>query len=82
MIISFRIISSNRKITNPGAWFKIEPMTGKLIQVTSQLDHKQFNKFIITIKVFDLTVQSKSFVKDFILEIVSAIVLIISLYDR
>ena len=61
---------SRREIPNTGAWLRIEPITGRLIQVKSYLDYKKFNRFIITIKVLDITVQSKSFVKDFTLEIV------------
>ena len=47
----------------------MELLTGRLKLVTPQLDHEQFDKFIITIKVMDNAILSKSFLKNFTLDI-------------
>lgn len=43
--------------------------TGKLKLVTLKLNHEEFDKFTITIKVMDNAILSKSFLKNITLEI-------------
>ena len=48
-------------------------MTGKLRQVTSKLDHEEYDTFIITVKVTDIAIQPRSFQKNFTMKIVNVI---------
>ena len=56
-----------RKIPQPNKWFEIEMTSGRIKQVTSQLNHEQYDKFILTIKTFDNAILSLSMEKNFTL---------------
>ncbi|XP_066935500.1 protocadherin Fat 4-like isoform X3 [Clytia hemisphaerica] len=55
------------KLSQPKNWFEIEMTNGRIKQVMSQLNHEQYDKFILTIKTFDNAILSLSMEKNFTL---------------